>query len=354
MSQFAWLGLLKWSLSYQDGTESMQPAELSEDKKEFLKSVMEDGIIDEGVRMRYVLISLTKYLHNELVGGDITDAVISKLVSDMKTEVPIPDTDKLLELLDELRDIIEQIDFSHSFAKMDGIPFLLGASNETKVNRDVRVQCIKMIATLAQNNPDVQVVVRECKAVESLMTILKTSTDNAMTSAILQALSSCVRGYVVAEEEYVAMEVDKPVIAPYIVDGTTDEKVLMRALFFLRALIGAEGDGDDKNDGAACKRVGVFGQCYEKIVELARTHSSVDVRETALSVVVAVMDAGEAAASAHVYPRAALIQEGARGALERLQGTQSEEERECVKVEVDLWMEIMKRIKSKLMSGGNK
>ena len=37
-----------------------------------------------------------------------------------------------------------------------------------------------------------------------------------------------------------------------------------------------------------------------------------------------------------------------------MQGTQSEEERECVKVEVDLWMEIMKRIKSKLMSGGNK
>eukprot|EP00957_Ditylum_brightwellii_P021676 1634204-Ditylum_brightwellii.AAC.1 len=62
-SPFAWLGLLKWSLAHQDGTRpSSDVAPMSEEDRKFLESVMKDGIVDEGERMKTILTELTESL----------------------------------------------------------------------------------------------------------------------------------------------------------------------------------------------------------------------------------------------------------------------------------------------------
>ena len=63
---WAWLGLLKWSLTYVDGTvpseESPNYKEMSTEDKKFLEEVMKDGIINEGERMKTILNHLVTYL----------------------------------------------------------------------------------------------------------------------------------------------------------------------------------------------------------------------------------------------------------------------------------------------------
>ena len=89
-SNDAWLGLLKWSLNYVDGTvpssESSGFKEMSAEKRAFLEEVMKNGIIDEGQRMKTILSSLDDYVNyhdeetpeDELIGGiSILDRVNS-------------------------------------------------------------------------------------------------------------------------------------------------------------------------------------------------------------------------------------------------------------------------------------
>ena len=56
---WAWLGLLKWTLAYTDGTTDTKPQEMSAEDKAFLEDVMKNGIINEGERMREILKELT-------------------------------------------------------------------------------------------------------------------------------------------------------------------------------------------------------------------------------------------------------------------------------------------------------
>lgn len=150
----AWLGLLKWSLAYSDGTrpssESLAP--MSEEDRKFLESVMQDGIIDEGKRMKAILAELTLAL----------DPLLKKKFSNKKEKNTAVDEfhrkeEDLLELLFELQDIVEQIDYARAFMSMGGIPFLLGcASERSVVSSSLRQGCLGILATMAQNNPPVQ------------------------------------------------------------------------------------------------------------------------------------------------------------------------------------------------------
>ena len=52
---WAWLGLLKWSLSYADGTTPSDNVEISAEDKAFLEAVMAEGVVDENDRMKTIL-----------------------------------------------------------------------------------------------------------------------------------------------------------------------------------------------------------------------------------------------------------------------------------------------------------
>jgi len=74
--QFQWLGLLKWSLQYQDGTKDSEWDELSEEKKAFLEKVMSEGVVDENVRMKQILVQFLRFLQSKTSGSaPILDAI---------------------------------------------------------------------------------------------------------------------------------------------------------------------------------------------------------------------------------------------------------------------------------------
>ena len=118
---------------------------MSDEDKAFLEAVMKDGIIDENERMKTILKEVT------------TSLEAMKENSDGKhVQVPLNE-EEINELLLELRDIVEQIDYARAFAAMKGLPFLLGcASQRDVVPRSIRISCLGILATMCQNNPPVQ------------------------------------------------------------------------------------------------------------------------------------------------------------------------------------------------------
>jgi hypothetical protein len=352
MSQFAWLGLLKWSLQYQDGTENETPAEMSEENKSFLKKVMEEGIVDEGVRMTVVLMALVKHLHQALTASGEAGPEVEELMStissleegmrpaDREALSAPPSTEHMLALLEELRDIVEQIDFAHSFAKMGGLPFLLGACSEPRVPLEVRVQCAKLLATLAQNNPDVQRVAHVADAASILRQLFLQSADAppAFRAALLQALSAVVRGHAPLEGEFLLSEAASPLLLP-LLSPETPPPVLARAAFFLRALL--------SSDTAPAPPHVALAPTAPAVAALLAGCADQDVRCTAAGCLLALLAAGGGAADL-VFPHAKAIQGRAREAVEGMRGEEDEGERERRKVEVDLLLELMRGIKAKL------
>merc|ERR1712224_287055 len=98
---------------------------------------------------------------------------------------PPPDEDDLEDLLQELRDIVEQVDYARGFVNIKGCNYLLGAigatttpsSPEPVVPNRIRNTCLGILATLAQNNPPVQKELLELGAVKILSDIFLLETS---------------------------------------------------------------------------------------------------------------------------------------------------------------------------------
>lgn len=236
--QWAWLGLLKWTLAHSDGTKpsSESPAMMSAEDRAFLEEVMKDGIIDECERMKFILQEFSKAMD------------YYKSQEEKEEEPPAPPNEEdLEELLQELRDIVEQVDYARGFVNLKGCRYLLGAIGATSsesslavVPTEIRNMCLGILATLAQNNPPVQKELVELGAIKILSDIFLMETTHLSTKTrIMQALSAMVRCYDLTEGVFEGL----PQAPLLMVRGlSTDPKVAStslrtKALFFLRAFL---------------------------------------------------------------------------------------------------------------------
>jgi len=243
--QWAWLGLLKWTLAHQDGTvpSSESPTMMSDEDKAFLEKVMAEGIIDESERMKFVLQEFSKAM-------EYYRSVSQEEKEDQPPPAP-PNEDDLEDLLEELRDIVEQVDYARGFVNLKGCSYLLGAigatttSNTPVVPNAIRNHCLGILATLAQNNPPVQKELLELGAVKTLSEIflLETSlTPLSTKTKIMQALSAIVRCYDLTEAVFEKLP-QAPVL---MVQGLSSDPSVSNAslrtktLFFLRAFLGSD------------------------------------------------------------------------------------------------------------------
>lgn len=231
---FAWLGLLKWSLSYTDGTRptSEHVAPMSEEDRRFLESVMKEGIIDENERMKTILKQVTEIMDKWRISGysDDESAVVENL-------------------LQELRDIVEQIDFARAFAAMNGLEFLLGCSVErsNSVPRAARKMTLGIIATMCQHNPPIQKKLLELGSLKKLSdlffdTLPENDPDGSLRARIMQAISANVRSNDLAEEVFCSLEQATALIEFGLGINTVEilavpKVVRQRTLFFLRAIV---------------------------------------------------------------------------------------------------------------------
>uniref|UniRef100_A0A7S3L3I3 Nucleotide exchange factor Fes1 domain-containing protein n=1 Tax=Amphora coffeiformis TaxID=265554 RepID=A0A7S3L3I3_9STRA len=239
---FAWLGLLKWSLSYADGTRDETPAPMSAEDKAFLEKVMAEGIINEGDRMQEILKSVTD------------------VMTEWKTTPWTPEqADETEGWLQELRDIVEQIDYARAFSSMKGSVFLLGCIQERDhVPRSTRMLCLGILATMVANNPPIQKELLELGALKTLSDVYfqeeqdsSASDENGKLRArIIQALSAAIRSHDLAEQVFCQTEQAVSLLESGLgVDRGDDDTATVlrqRSLFLLRALLTSDSSTRDR------------------------------------------------------------------------------------------------------------
>ncbi len=151
-----WLGLLKWSLAQTDGTSSSEATPMSEEDKEFLTRVMEEGVYNEPKRMKEIMTDIAYYYDASFrdAHSEREDIFIKTLVTQDEQ------LDYLLNAFDELKDIVEGIDMAGVFVEsLKGLSCVMDIILDPQgnnVDKELKVAAASMIGTLAQNNPKVQ------------------------------------------------------------------------------------------------------------------------------------------------------------------------------------------------------
>lgn len=216
-----WLGLLKWSLAHTDGTAPTDVKAMSEEDKKFLERVMKEGIKDEPARMREIMQHIMSML-------DLSSCASQE--------------EHIEEILEELRDMTEQIDMATLFTKFGGVQCLIGIiESPESLGVDVRSLAAGVIGTLAQNNLEVQDTIYNNGTVDKL-SLLCLSVDSVQLSAkLLYAISCIVRNHAAAEAHFVlsycarvfsrALKPAQPVLA-------------RRAVFLANALLTSDNSND--------------------------------------------------------------------------------------------------------------
>jgi hsp70-interacting protein len=356
---WAWLGLLKWSLSHVDGTrpsdETMAP--MSEEKRKFLEMVMTEGIVDPSKRMQELLAKLTDALYvfkqvalQETSDHSVPDAALS--VEESKADVL--DQDGMVDALEEIRDIVEQIDYAQYFVKMNGLPFLLGCIAERRgVPAAVRLQCLKVLSTSAQNNPPVQQAMLDTGALDVLVGFYVAEADapendpnGNMRAMILQTLSCTVRGHVVGEESFCQSQVCRAVVANALglgPQGTVTMpplKLARKAVFVLRALV--------TSDISSRKRVKDFNNAILRTIDFVdfQNMEDLELREASLSLLLQILQQGNSVDGIVSQTRQLVGLAVVRVAQIR-QMDASSEEGELYSQEKDLWESVLMELAKK-------
>lgn len=340
---WAWLGLLKWSLAYSDGTkpsdETMTP--MSDEDKAFLEAVMKDGIIDENERMKTILKEVTESLQAMKEKSEGKDV-----------QVPLSE-EQIDELLLELRDIVEQIDYARAFAAIKGLPFLLGCAQQRDVvPRSIRISCLGILATMCQNNPPVQIELLNLGSIRILTEIYfaeypdvapsepPEEANGQLRSKVVQAMSANVRNNAVAEDVFCQIDEARRVLASALGLFSGHEtlppppvSLRKRALFFLRALV--------TSDTSTMTRVRMFDNCIGYICDnfvCDQQDADPELREMSLGLIDQILTQKHSV-NVVLDRKDTLVATGIRrvAAIRELQG----EEREYANFELELWENIL-------------
>lgn len=239
----------------------------------FLEKVMSEGIIDEGQRMKCILADLTDTFEMMLDssssssvsggGGDIGESKQEEKRKELEEE-------DVIDLLQELRDIVEQIDYARAFMAMGGLAFLLGiatyhadentattAAPMRTIPKSIRKAALGVLSTMCQNNPPVQLSLLEQGHIPQLVQLFFDSEgDDSMREKTVQALSASIREHSVAEHIFCMNEQGRAMLKFGLgmqqPNSTPKPSVQLRkrSLFFLRALL--------TSDNATIERHGQF------------------------------------------------------------------------------------------------
>jgi len=255
-----WLALLKWSLAQSsDGTLPTEVTPMSEEDKKWLEQVMREAVKDEPKRMNEIMGEFVKML----------DAGLTEDQSDV-----------VLDLLDELRFIVEQVDMAQIFAKFGGFQCLLGLVECENITSEARALAASTLAALTQNNLVVQDIALNSGMLDRLGKVYVQSESPIVCNKVLYALSCSVRNHQ-AGEEYFMLHFAEAVL-PKAISGLNDVRALQentaamglvsRALFLCHALV--------ISDFATSARIEKIQSLLLPLAQKGLESESIDLRET--------------------------------------------------------------------------
>jgi hsp70-interacting protein len=310
---WAWLGLLKWSLSYSDGTHASNVQALSPEDKAFLEAVMKEGIIDENERMKEILREVTNIFENWRTSADRSCS----------------DKDTVEMLLQELRDIVEQIDYARAFAAMKGLGFLLGSVQEQSIPQSTRSNCFGIIATMCQHNPPVQKELLEMGSLKIFSDLFFQDDGQVnLRPKILQAMSANVRSHDLAE----AVLCELPQSIEIFRLGLRQPETIQRTLFFLHALV--------TSDSADSNRIQKYSEIVAFVMDqfLLQDAPQSEITELALSMITQLLEQNKNIDEIRLRKNVLISKSIQRVAdLHKLSG----QEKEYAQMELDLWENLL-------------
>lgn len=323
---WAWAGLLKWSLNHVDGTsDNSNMSPMSAEDRAFLEKVMQDGIVDEGERMKFILSEATSAM-------EYYRSVAEKSSSGAIGDPPITE-EALEELLQELRDIVEQIDYARAFCSLQGLPFLLGCVQQTEIPESIRQASLGILSTVGQNNPPVQQQLLEMGAIKDLSDLFfEDTTSNATKAKIMQSMSSIVRNHELCENVFEKLPQAPELFLSGLNPTSASHSLRSKTLFFLRALV--------TSDLATFARIYTFEKPILLIADSCLEDSDLpDLREMAIALLEKLLEDRKGGARIILQRKNKLAALGVKriAFLRSLSG----EDREFAQVELDHWESFM-------------
>jgi len=204
-----WLGLLRWSMAYQDGTTPTEAKAMSDEDKKWLTEAMEHGTVNEAKRMTQIMDRV-----EELLQGEAMDEA------------------EVTGLFEELQDIVEQIDQAMNLHKTGNLARIIQLLRNERA--DIRAHAAEIIATCSQNNPKVQTVAIEAGALAYCAHLFVHDADVNVKVKALLAVSCLIRNFSPGESVFAQGD------GPYVVcRGAQDEdrRVRTKAIFLLNYML---------------------------------------------------------------------------------------------------------------------
>lgn len=319
-----WLGLLKWSLAQTDESGDSDARPMVDEDVQFLTNVMESLVADEPKRMREMMVEIAGFLE-EFVGEEKGEMPqIAQLSREKQQE-------RMEDIFEELRDVTCQIDMSVFFAtKLRGIACILDVLENKKSLASDQVRCCaaSAIATLSQNNAEVQASMFKSGSISRLVTValsLMTGTEIGsglipssdtlqidkpkLLAKVLFAISSSVIAHPTAEEILVRGQYGTDILKCIIdlplspqdspeyddttssvgrVNGGRDSILLLkkRAIRMCRALLTSDSASSDR---VADLVTAIIPGCYSS----ALCHDDVEMRESTVELLLDLLKTAE-------------------------------------------------------------
>lgn len=226
-----WLGLMKWSMKYSDGTAPSEFKEIKKEDREFLEKVLKEGVIDETERMRDIL---------RILRGEHPSVVFAKDDDDDETKQQVEDAteEELADykdaLLDELLTRVDQIDNAMNFVKMQGLAVLRDVVQQND-RASTRALAAEVASVVVQNNPFCQDAAVEGGLVEVLVALARDADATCRAKALL-AISCLVRHHPAAEARFLDDATGGLRILESFLQAE-DIRLQRKALFFVRYLV---------------------------------------------------------------------------------------------------------------------
>jgi hypothetical protein len=253
-SSAKWLGLLRWSMTYSDGTTPSSFQEMSKDDREWLEQVMKENVRNEPERMNEIMLKIKKILSK--FSPSVTFDLPSSCDADGSSFSTLSSLLDSIEYdLDDLRDIVEQVDMALVFAKCGGCDVLLSFIENTDsiagITIEMRALAASILATITQNHVKAQDLLIKAGMIDKLSNMFLSSCSASASSSsllhtkLLFALSCLIRGHPTGEELFMMKFADLVFsqalrFSPSMSSSSRTEftnPVVSRALFLANALI---------------------------------------------------------------------------------------------------------------------
>ncbi|TYZ68981.1 hypothetical protein PybrP1_000215 [[Pythium] brassicae (nom. inval.)] len=301
-----WLGLMKWSMKYSDGTAPSEFKEIKKEDREFLEKVLKEGVIDETERMRQIL-RILRGEHPSAVfakddeddAGDDDDAANKQQLEEATPEELADYKDALL---DELLTRVDQIDNAMNFVKMQGLVVLRDVVQQD-ARAPTRALAAEVASVVVQNNPFSQSAAVESGLVEVLCALAGDADATCRAKALL-AISCLVRHHPAAEARFLSeacggLRLLERFLTSSI-DADADARRLQRkALFFARYLVRSSSD--------TARALLASGFLVPAAAALVAQDDDIDLSESSLEALTEFAALGAAFTAACKQPELALV-----------------------------------------------